>query len=273
MHIGLLTARFAKDWDLPAIARWAAKAGYAALEIHTKHLSPPEVIADGGASAKALMKETGLRISSIAHYAGFNRNSTIEKYQETFAGVIDAAAELGVDTVCTLAGFPAEGRNKMQTIREVVPGVFEPLAKRAAEKGIRIAFENWFQTNLQHLDHFRAITEALPQENVGFNFDPSHLHWQQIDYLASIEEFKTRIFHTHAKDVAIRTHVRDRVGVLEGGWWRYCIPGFGEIPWGRYILALRENGFDGVLSVEHEDRAFDPESGFTAAVKYLSQLV
>jgi sugar phosphate isomerase/epimerase len=95
--------------------------------------------------------------------------------------------------------------------------VYEPIVKEAASKNIKIAFESWYATNLQNLDHFRALTEALPQENVGFNFDPSHLHWQQIDYLASIEEFKARIFHTHAKDVQVRTHVRNRVGVLADG--------------------------------------------------------
>jgi sugar phosphate isomerase/epimerase len=273
MYAGLLTVRFGDTKNLEQIAQWASAAGYAALEVHTRHLPPADVLADGGAAVKKILEATGLKISGIAHYSCFNKNTTPEEYQKVMCQTIDAAALLGVDVVCALAGFPAEGKSKTQTIREVVPGVFAPIVARAAEKKIKIAFENWFATNLQNLDHFRALVDALPQEHVGFNFDPSHLHWQQIDYLAAVEEFKARIFHTHAKDVAIRTHVRDRVGVLEGGWWRYCIPGFGEIPWGRYVLALRENGFDGVLSVEHEDRAFDAESGFAAALKHLSLYV
>ena len=61
--------------------------------------------------------------------------------------------------------------------------------------------------------------------------------------------------------------------MLEGGWWRYVIPGFGEIDWGRFILALREIGYDGVISVEHEDRAFSHEEGFEKALTHLSQFV
>jgi sugar phosphate isomerase/epimerase len=187
--------------------------------------------------------------------------------------VIAAADVLGLGVVCTLAGFPAEGKNKMQTIRECLPDVFAPLAEEAGKRGIKIAFENWFATNLQNLDSFKAITEALPQENVGFNFDPSHLLWQQLDHIAAVDEFKDRIFHVHAKDTAIRKDILGRVGVLEGGWWRYVIPGFGEIDWGRFILALREIGYDGVLSVEHEDRAFGAEDGFEKALTHLSQFV
>ncbi|MBN1676308.1 MAG: sugar phosphate isomerase/epimerase [Kiritimatiellae bacterium] len=273
MHVGLLTARFRKDLNFEQIVQWAGEAGFKALEVATSHLSPGEVIADGGAKVKKLLEAAGLRISSLAHYAGFNKGNTPEKYTAAMKEVITAAEVLGVDTVCTLAGFPEGEKKKMDVIREVVPGVFGPIAEEAAKRNVRIAFENWFATNLQHLDHFKALTEALPQENVGFNFDPSHLYWQQIDYLAAVAEFGPRIFHVHAKDVALRTDKRARLGVLEGGWWRYVIPGFGDIAWGRFVLALREAGYDGVLSIEHEDRAFEAKDGFLAGLRHLSQFV
>jgi sugar phosphate isomerase/epimerase len=273
MYVGLLTARFPGEMTFEQIARWSADAGFDALEVHTRHLAPQTVLADGGAAVRKVLEETGLRISSLAHYANFNRNNTPEAYADDMGKVLAAAEVLGVEVVCTLAGFADGDKSKTDTIREVLPGIFGPLADDAARRGLKIAFENWFATNLQGVDTFRALVEALPQANVGFNFDPSHLYWQRCDYLAAVAEFSGRIFHTHAKDTAVYPDKLAAVGVLAGGWWRYCIPGFGEIDWGRYILALRENGYDGVLSIEHEDRAFDAESGFRAGLKYLSQFV
>jgi sugar phosphate isomerase/epimerase len=274
VHIGLLTARFGEGWDFERVARWASRAGFAALEVHTHHLDPQETLADDGASVKKLLNETGLRISSLAHYGGFSADHIAgEDYRQMMRDTIRAAEVLGVDVVCTLAGFPAAGKSKEQTIRDILPDTFGPLAEDASGRGVRIAFENWFATNLQHLDHFRTLFEVVPNDNLGLNFDPSHLYWQQIDYLAAVEEFKDRIFHVHAKDAVIYPRRRARVGVLDGGWWRYVIPGFGEIPWGRFLLALREAGYDGVLSVEHEDGAFSAEEGFAKALQHLRQFV
>ena len=272
MHVGLLTAGFG-DLSFDEIVVWAGDAGFKAVEVHTGHLPYQDVLKDKGAAVKAKLDQAGLTISSLAHYSIFNKGNTPESYTDEMMKVIAEAAVLGVDTVCTLAGFPEGEKSKLKTIEEDVACVFTPIVAEAKSMGIRIAFENWFATNLQHLDHFKALTEVLPEEHVGFNFDPSHLHWQQIDYIAAVEEFKDRIFHVHAKDVAIRTDTRSRVGVLDGSWWRYVIPGFGEIPWGRFILALREIGYDGVLSIEHEDRAFDAKDGFAAGLRYLSQFV
>jgi sugar phosphate isomerase/epimerase len=64
-----------------------------------------------------------------------------------------------------------------------------------------------------------------------------------------------------------------RVGYNGDGWWRYTLPGYGRIRWGDFISALRGIGYNGVLSVEHEDSSFSPEEGFIKAVKYLNTLV
>lgn len=61
------------------------------------------------------------------------------------------------------------------------------------------------------------------------------------------------------------------VGVPGGGWWRYALPGFGDIKWGQYIGHLREVGYKGVLSIEHEDSTFGPEEGFRHGAHYLDQ--
>ena len=83
--------------------------------------------------------------------------------------------------------------------------------------------------------------------------------------------WKGRIFHTHAKDTLVDKAKRANVGVYGDGWWRYVIPGFGNIDWGEYIAHLRVNGYDGVLSIEHEDGSQGREEGFMRGAWYLEQ--
>ena len=83
--------------------------------------------------------------------------------------------------------------------------------------------------------------------------------------------FAKRIFHTHAKDTLVNRALRARVGILAAGWWRYCIPGFGNINWGEYTSHLRANGYDGVLSIEHEDECQTREDGFMRGAWHLEQ--
>jgi sugar phosphate isomerase/epimerase len=139
--------------------------------------------------------------------------------------------------------------------------------------GIKLALENWYATNMQNLSHWELMFELVPNENFGLNFDPSHLVWQDIDYLHAVDVFGSRIFHTHAKDTEVVAHRKAWVGNQGKGWWRFVIPGLGEINWGVYIARLRKVGFDGVLSVEHEDGAVGREEGFIMAARHLHQFM
>jgi sugar phosphate isomerase/epimerase len=178
---------------------------------------------------------------------------------------------LGVRTVCMLAGFPAPKMTKLDTIRKVLPKVFKPILAHAAKKTINIALENWYMTCLQGHDTFEALFDAIPDDNFGLNYDPSHLFHQQCDHLLPVTVFKDRIFHTHAKDTLVDQAVLRRVGNQGSGWWRYVIPGFGNINWGEYISHLRQNGYDYVLSIEHEDSTQTREEGFVRGAWYLEQ--
>ena len=276
MNIGLLTAPFGKAARFEEIARWAAHAGFNALEVTTGpggHLTAAEVLPDDGKKVKKILDETGLHISSLAYYNLFNWTDGVEAYCRNMKEAITMTQILKADALCTFVGMPAPGKSKIQTIRENAPAVFNPLIQEAEKRKVKIAFENWYETNLQHLDCFQAVTEVFPQPNVGFNFDPSHLARQGIDYLAAVMEFKDRIFHTHAKDVAMIESKRSRCGTLSNDWWEFAIPGYGMISWGEYIRALRICGYDGVLSIEHEDRAFNPKEGFEKGLRFLSALV
>jgi len=273
MHIGLLTKTFGKDAKFKDIVKWTSKAGFKALEISRFHLQPKDVLPDDGRKVKQLLSDYGLRVSGLEYYLGFNTGEGPAAYLRAMKELILMAAILKVDAICTFIGLPSPGKTRMQTIREEAPAVFNPLAEEAKKHDVRIAFENWYATNLLNLDHFKAVTEVLPQDNIGFNFDPSHLAWQEIDYLAAVDEFKDRIFHTHAKDVAVFNTKRSRLGVLEKGWWEYVIPGYGIISWGEYIRTLRLNGYDGVLSIEHEDKAFNAQEGFEKGIGFLSRYI
>jgi len=278
MDIGLLTAPFRNE-SLEDVVAWASGHGFDALEVNSApggQLDPTEVEADGGEGVKALLgAHKGIRISSLAVYSNVVDSDADKRAEavERVKSAVRAAKLIDVEVVCTLAGMPLPGKTKMQTIEQDAAPVFQAICELAGEQGIKIALENWFQTNIQHLDHWRRLFEVVPLDNFGLNFDPSHLYWQQIDHIAAVHEFGPRIFHTHAKDCEIRRDLRASIGVLEGGWWRYVIPGFGEIHWGQYTGALRDAGFDGVLSIEHEDRAMDREHGFIKGREHLAQFV
>ena len=279
MQIGVLTARFdAKQWPLDKIITWAGENQIDCLEVAVgAHLDAAKLLKDKGQAAlQKKLRAAGVSISSLAFYSTqINSPDAAVRAEQlkTLTAAIDAAESLGVDVVCALAGMPAPGKTKMETIREDLPEVFGPAIEHAAGRGIRIALENWVATNIQHLDHWKALFEVLPQENFGLNFDPSHLLWQGIDHLGAVAEFAERIFHTHAKDVAIDDAALRRIGVLEGGWWRYTIPGTGRIAWGEFLGKLRRVGFDGAVSIEHEDATLGAEEGFRMGAAHLRALI
>ena len=277
MFVGILTAPL-RTRPLAELIPWAAAQGVRALEIDTRagtHLDP--ATADDGVleQIRGLLATHGIQISSLACYVQLTGvpDEQAAQNKQALEAAIKLAARLGVDTVCTLAGFPSAGKNKARTIAEDLPGAMRPLLDLAGQQGVRLALENWYATNMQHLDHWRGVFDALPDAHFGLNFDPSHLDWQGIDVIAAVREFRDRIFHVHAKDVSVDLAKLARVGYGGDGWWRYTLPGYGRIRWGEFISALRQIGYDGVLSVEHEDASFPPEEGFVKAVQYLNTLV
>lgn len=277
MYVGILTAPFGKE-PLEHVAAFAGEYGFLGMEVvagpGSQHINLTSFTEQDADRVRSLMEHRALRISSLAAYT--NNTDADPKGRaaanDTVRKAVDAAQLLGVEVVCTLAGMPMPGKSKMQTIEEDCAAVFTPLAEYAAGKGIKLALENWYATNIQHLGHWRRLFEVVPNANFGLNFDPSHLAWQDIDYIHAVEVFAARIFHTHAKDTEINAAKKAWVGNQhDGGWWRYVIPGLGVVRWGEYIAALKRNGFNGVLSIEQEDGAVGREEGFLQGKKYLEQ--
>ncbi len=273
MKVGMLTAPFANE-PLETVLQFAERAAIPCLEVTThpgsKHIDPAELTPARSETIKNCLADRELEISSLAYYEPrFTDPAFTPGFQRHAKKCIDAAAMLDVSVVCLLAGFPAHGMTKINTIRKVLPKIFSPILRHAAKKNIKIAIENWFATCLQGLDTFECLFEAIPDERFGLNYDPSHLYHQQCDHLVPVSMFRERIFHTHAKDVIVDKARRARVGIYADGWWRYVVPGFGNIAWGEYISHLRQNGYDGVLSIEHEDGAQTREDGFMRGRAFL----
>lgn len=124
----------------------------------------------------------------------------------------------------------------------------------------------------------RALDAVNGHPAFGFNFDPSHLHWQFVDPVAFINEFPDRIFHVHVKDCA-RT-LDGRSSILSshiqfgapGRGWDFRSPGRGDVNFEEIIRALNRVGYDGPLSVEWEDAGMDREAGAEEAVRFVESL-
>jgi len=274
MFLGFLTSPL-KDWSLQKIVDWASANGFKGLEISVsptvKHIDVDYVLSGGAGEIRRLFSERELEITSLAFYSIDILENP--KEQKFLLKVIEAASALNVKVVCTLAGSSVKGKDKLRTLREDFPKVFAPIVDVAKEHDVKIALENWYASLLQGLDHFQEAFKNIPDRTLGLNFDPSHLLWQQIDYIEAVHKFGDRIYHTHAKDTEVLPFKLRYVGVLGRGWWRYRIPGWGQINWRAYITALREVGYDYVLSIEHEDPFFGYEDGLIKGGKYLRELI
>jgi sugar phosphate isomerase/epimerase len=260
VKLGLFTAAFG-DRPLAEVDRWAAEAGFDALEVHC----PPGADLDF---------ETQLEVSALAYYPNAldPDDAAREAAHAQLRALIDAAQRRGVGLVCTFAGAdPARPLDEnLERFRELWP----PLVSYAEERGVRVAIENcpmvsWpGGTNLAYCPAaWEAMFEAIPSPALGLNLDPSHLLWLGVDYERAAREYGDRVFHVHAKDTEIVRDALYRRSILShgAGWQHGRIPGRGEIDWGRFLGTLRDAGYDGVVSVEHEDHDVAVEPGFELA--------
>lgn len=274
IRVGMMTAPVSGR-PLEEALDMAKRCGLAALEVMSgpgsKLLDPTNFSQADADAVKQKLAERGLEISSLANYMNSAEEGKTEEVQEIAKKMVDAAALLGVPTICMITGIPHRGKNRIQMIKEVVRTVFRPIIDHAKDKGVNVCVENWFATCLQGIDTFDCLLETLPDPNFGLNYDPSHLVHQDLDIMIPVERYSKRIFHTHAKDCLIDVPRRQYVGILGEGWWRYAIPGYGRIPWGQYIGLLRQVGYRGVLSIEHEDDTLGTEEGFRHGGNYLNR--
>ncbi len=163
--------------------------------------------------------------------------------------------------------------------------VFTEYARVAEDNGVRIAMENCphissYPISIGNIGYSPAVWEllfeAVPSESIGLEYDPSHLVWLGIDYLRGIYDFKERIYAVHAKDTEIVKSDLYKEGILGTNWWRYRLPGLGEINWQKFIGALYDIGYKGDIAIEHEDPVFSGdrmEEGLRLSLKHLKLFV
>jgi sugar phosphate isomerase/epimerase len=238
-------------------------AGVTHVDVTTLDRSAAQRIGD-------LMASSGVAISGLGYYPNPLTPDAGEAkvYVDHLQKVIAAAELLGVGLVNTFVGrdWTKPVDDNWPRFREV----WKPLVRRAADHGVRIGIENcpmYFTRdewpggkNLAHCPAvWRRMFEEIPDAHFGLNYDPSHLVWQQIDYVKPVAEFAGRIFHVHAKDVRVDRRRLDDVGILATPLEYHDpkLPGLGEVDWARLLSTLREAGYHGPVCVEVEDRDYE----------------
>lgn len=286
MKLGFLTGCL--NLPLEEIVEFASAAGFQALELSAwpivnirdysgSTIDVSQIDQKKADEINTLLQAHGLTISSLAYYDNnLHHDPKIrEKHLQHLYKVIDAAHLLRVELVGTFVG-----RDQTKTINnnmDEFEKVFTPLLSYAERKNVKIMIENcpmpgWNAdgcggTISYSPELWREMFQRVPSKNFGLNFDPSHLYWLGIDYLRAVSDFKERIFHTHAKDTVVFKDKIYEYGIFgkqirrknewDVGWWGYRMPGRGEIDWSEFIKALKANGYDGVISIEHEDPEYE----------------
>lgn len=236
---------------------FAASAGFDAIEIDVGgHIKTPDRVE----AAVALARSRDLFVSSITYFgnqldADRAKRKALRERTAEFAGAI---GEAGVPIFVIFPGRDdtASDEANYDDFADFANG----LIAETHPYGLTFAIENWPGPK----DNFIGTTPKGWQElfqrigdpRFGTEFDPSHLIRIGVDPYQAMEAVKDRIAILHAKDTAINAESLQAVGYHGKGWWQYKLPGLGLIDWPRFLRQARGAGFDGTLSIEHEDAAY-----------------
>ena len=204
--------------------------------------------------------------------------------RKTLAGweaLIDNAHLFGATTI---AGFTGRLRGKpLEASLPRFKTVWGKLAKRAAAKGVRLAFENcamdgnWASGdwNIAHNpDAWELMFNALPNDNLGLEWEPCHQLVYLIDPVSQIRKWAPKIFHVHGKDATVRWDVVREHGIFgKYPFVKMRTPGFGDSDWTRIISELRLAGYQGSIDIEGwHDPVYREELELTGQVHALNHL-
>ena len=269
MELGLYNSCLL-DWDLDRLLGWAAAHGYAAVEVHGgprfRHVDWAAVAAGRENPLVDIQNKHPVRIRGLM-YGPLNFLAPDSAERSAALAYLDmllqAARRGGVPLVSTFTG--RDPRLSLEDNLERNRDVFARIAELAERHGVDVAFENCPMFQVWPWVHnvaispllWRQLFQIVDSPRVGLNFDPSHLVWQGIDYLAALDEFRDRLKLVQAKDTEVLEEVRRDEGLLSPRWWRHRIPGEGMIEWAAFVGRLRQVGYDSVLSIEHEDPVYE----------------
>ncbi len=239
---------------------------------------------------------TGAVISSLGIFGNPLETNEIDLITlKGWEDCIDNVHLFGADIV---AGFA--GRLRGRPIHESMPRfkeVFGKLAKRAQDKGVRIAFENCdmggtWQTGDWNIAHnptaWTMMFNEVPSDNMGLEWEPCHQMVSLIDPMPQLQQWAHKMFHIHGKDATIHWHRIREYGIhtsfhedvaLKGGvqpvkpFAYHRTPGFGDSDWTAIISELRASGFKGSIDIEGwHDPVYKGELEMTGQVHALNYL-
>jgi len=250
------------------IVKLASDGPFDCLELNV----PKEWIGDTDEALKAreagkeILKKYDIFVASIMAPMPSLRTTKEEmKAQlEKVGAVMDVCKDMGGAVYTGAAPSGYDISKSLPDNVAIYKEVYSPVGELAAEKGIKIGFENWPGSRAFGDGANLPITpqawgmmfDALPAEFIGLEFDPSHLMWQWIDPYQAAKDFSDHIFMVHLKDTQIFYDRLEKVGNHARGWWTYRLPGFGELDWHKFLTILYEAGYTGNMVIEHEDPIF-----------------
>ncbi|MDK3157220.1 sugar phosphate isomerase/epimerase [Kamptonema cortianum] len=245
---------------------------------------------------RSALGDSGAVISSVSVFGNpLETDEEAELCRRSLRAAIDHAADYGCDLV---SGFT--GRLRGKPIHECVARfreVWMPLAERAKEKNVRIAFENcnaggdWNAGDFNLALNPQAwglLFEAIPLDNLGLEWEPCHQLLALADPIPQLQEWMPRIFHVHGKDATvdwprIRKHgifcapdnddTRKISGLRPRAFAHHRTPGFGDSNWTDIISELRIGGFKGSIDIEGwHDPVYRGDLEITGQVHALNHL-
>lgn len=209
--------------------------------------------------------------------------------QEVIAAA-HAAKNLGVKIVTgftgssiwhLLYGFPPIGVEQINEGYEDFAQRWKPILDEYEKCGVRFALEvHPGEIAFDIVSAERALQAVNHHPAFGFNFDPSHLGYQGVDYIEFLRRFQSRIFHVHMKDVGFDWNCPSEAGVFGGHtafgdprrFFNFRSLGRGNINFERIVRTLNQIEYDGPLSVEWEDGDMDREAGAQEALQFVRRL-
>ncbi|MBE3069710.1 MAG: sugar phosphate isomerase/epimerase [Planctomycetes bacterium] len=309
MKLGVFTVLFGQQ-SLEAALDYICSSGLQAVELGcgaypgTSHCPIDELLADKGKAAefKKKIADRGLEISALScHGNPLHPDAAFAKRdQESQQKTVRLAEMLGVKTTINFSGCPGGGPGdkvpnwitcpwppdffnavKWQWEEKVIP-YWTKEAKFAKDHGVRVGFEMHPGFCVYNVESMLRLRKECGS-NLGANLDPSHLFWQGMDPIVAVKSLGKAIYHVHAKDCRIDPQNTAFKGVLDTmhygdelnrSWvFRTVGYGHGEQFWRDFVSMLRTVGYDGVLSIEHEDSLMSVNEGFQKAVAFLKGIL
>ena len=213
-------------------------------------------IADG---VKKVIGDKDIVINALGVYGNpLESRPEDEQTRKSWKKLIDNAHLFGASVICGFAGRLID-----KPLDASIPRfkkVFTPIAQHAADKGLKIAFENcemggnwklgdWNMAQTPEI--WDMMFDAVPFDNVGLEWEPCHQMVKLIDPMPQLKKYVSKIFHLHGKDATIHWDVIKEHGVFGSKQFAYHrTPGFGDSNWTDIITELRRGGFTGSIDIE-----------------------